>query len=304
MDILKFGDYVFEEDLFSEEILKEEKTNMWLKSPEGIFPSHDSEIIKSVPSGLYRVLFNNDSGYYIKKQSIQTDELYVFSDSKIPKLLEEISSFWNKKELFKQYKYIHKMGILLAGEPGNGKSSLITLLANEIIKRNGIMFIVNCTQEFNYYFNFIKYYFRKVEPNREIILVIEGLEKLDGGELLLDLLDGKSSIQHHLVIATTNDTTDMEESLLRPGRFDKQVYISSPNDVVRGEYFKNKGISEEELDKFVKVSEGFTFAALKNLLFSVKLIGCTLEDTVEYLEDSGEKVNYNENLNKKTSVRF
>lgn len=51
-------------------------------------------------------------------------------------IMEDIKLFWNREEMFKRYGYTHKRGILLYGQPGNGKSYLIQVLSRHLIKKN------------------------------------------------------------------------------------------------------------------------------------------------------------------------
>ena len=74
------------------------------------------------------------------KQSMVSDNLYKLSDSEIDPILEEVTTFWDKVDNFKKGNLIHKRGILLEGPPWTGKSSLITLIINDLIEKyNGVV---------------------------------------------------------------------------------------------------------------------------------------------------------------------
>jgi ATP-dependent Zn protease len=278
--------------------------NMWLQSGSKIYPSENSKILPKLDSGIYKVFNNQQDGIHLKRESINTDELFTFTDDKASKLLLELDKFWSQKEDYKKHKIVHKRGVLLEGEPGTGKSSIITIIAKDIIEEGGLMFIVNSLEEFNILETYIRLYFKKIEPNREIIIVIEGLEELNNSEKLLDLLDGKSSISGCLIIGTANNCTELSSALLRPGRFDRRIHIGFPQDEIRKQYFENKGIEEEELELFVNKSKNFSFAHLKEMVIAVKLLGADLEEVVARLKKSGEKKDYTENLNSNDSSFF
>lgn len=167
------------------------KLSMWTIEGEVIRPSTNVSVRNKLAPGMYRVDYHREFGMFCKKLQVTSDELYNFSDSKIPSLLEEINNFWDKADLYAKNKLVHKRGILLPGFGGTGKSSIVTLLCNEIIKRDGVIFKVANVQNLSIYVEFIKNSFRSIEPNTPVITVIEDLDRYVDDDSLLDFLDGK-----------------------------------------------------------------------------------------------------------------
>lgn len=295
------------EEFFNSEVIDytgSGKYNMWLKTPDGIFPSMDSEIWGEIKPGYYRPCFSRDSGYYLMPLGIKSDELYVFKDSKLPKVIGAVDSFWERKESFEGSQFLHKMGILLYGPPGTGKSSLITLLICRILERkSGIVLAVDNDDDLQILTSFLPI-LKQVNPNMNITVIIEGIEKLRSNELLLNFLDGKKSTKNQLVIGTANDLSEVQNSLLRPGRFDKRLLIDKISEESKREYLDKFNLSEEEIENYMKSTEGFSFAEIRTLIFSTKFLGLDLDETIEELGETIEKIDYNEVFGEKHNIGF
>lgn len=270
-----------------------EKSSLWLLDGEMARPSTDVTISKKLKSGIYQVYLDPQTGIFCKRLATQSDELYLFSDSLVGSLLEEINMFWEKKDIYKEHNLIHKRGILLEGYPGTGKSSIISLLSEEVIKKNGIVFKVSNIGNFNIYVDFILNSFRAIEPNTPIITIVEDVDKYVDSEEFLDFLDGKTSINHHVMIATTNNTIHIPDSFLRPSRLDLKIEVQLPSEQIRREYFMEKEVPEEDLEILVKESDERSLADLKEIYVSVYLLGYSIKDAVEKIAQPRTKKNYN-----------
>lgn len=295
--------FIVKEEVSSSDYIVE-KSSIWLLDGDSARPSTDVTISKKLRPGIYQVYLDPQMGIYCKRIDTQSDELFVFSDSIVGSLLDEISLFWEKKEIYKENNLTHKRGILLEGFPGTGKSSIISLLSNEVIKRNGIVFKINNINNFNIYVDFIMNSFRAIEPDTPIITIIEDVDKYVDSEEFLDFLDGKSSIDHHVVIATTNNTTHIPDSFLRPSRLDLKIVVDLPSDVIRKEYFQNKEVPEADIDELVEKTENkeMSLADLKELYISVYLLGYTVDDAINKITQPRSKKNYNFKKARKSNI--
>lgn len=271
----------------------EEKACTWVIDGDIIRPSTNLILKKKLSPGIYIVESSRDIGIFCKKINVESDYLITFSDSVITNLLEEISTFWSKAELYKENNLLHKRGILLEGPPGDGKSSLISLLSKQIIDRGGVVFIVPNFNNLNLYVEFIKNSFRAIEPDRPIITIMEDIDKFQHSESILDFLDGKTNIEHHLVLATTNNTEDLPDSFLRPSRIDIRILMGHPSKEVRREYFMSKQIPEPVISDLVNKTEDFSIADLKELYISVFLLGHSIEESVIKIKTPSIRTNYN-----------
>jgi len=276
-----------------------ERASLWVVEGDIIRPSTNISIQQKLSPGVYDVNISRDYGIYCKKVNIKSDELIVFSDSIVTNLIQEINLFWDKKDLYKDNKLIHKRGILLEGYPGTGKTSIISLLAEEIIKRNGIVFNISSANNLSIYIDFITNSFRLIEPETPIISIIEDIDKFGGEDTLLYFLDGKNNIDHHVVIATTNNTQDIPDAFLRPSRIDLRIEIPLPSEKIRREFFSKKNLNEEEVNILVEKTDELSLADLKEIYITTFLLGYTIEESLEKVINIRAKRNYkSKNLSK------
>ena len=290
---------VLSDDPIDDDERKEEKISVWLKDKDIIKPSTNISLLQKIEPGIYTVDFSRDHGIYCKKMDIKSDELFVFSDSISEKLLKEINTFWEKSERYKQNNLVHKRGILLEGFPGTGKSSIISILCKEIISKGGVVFKINGIRNLDTYFEFIRYGFREIQPETPVVTILEDLDQYEEVESeLLDFLDGKTHLDHHVVIATTNNTELIPDTFLRPSRIDLKIEVPLPSEQTRREYFKFKNTPEDEIENLVKQSEDFSLADLKELYVCIYLLDYTVEEAVGKITAPKEKKNY---LNSSTS---
>jgi SpoVK/Ycf46/Vps4 family AAA+-type ATPase len=135
---------------------------------------------------------------------------------------------------------------------------------------------------------------RQVEPERPLVVIFEDIDAIasEGSwttSMILNLLDGIKQIQNVVYIATTNHPDKLEDRITnRPSRFDRRYEIELPNDEVRKAYIQNK-LSEDDLggidmELWVKETEGFSLAHMRELVISVITMDNSFEDTIARLK--------------------
>lgn len=268
----------------------EENYSKWIYNSitNSYSPALKVEVKDKLQSGIYKI--NNDMECV--RQKVSSDDLYILPDLKIQTILDEVDKFWNRKDKFKQYNFIHKRGILLEGPPGTGKTSILTLLAKDLVERDGVIFLVNSILDFSKIYEYLKSTFKKIEPTRNVITIIEDIDKLATSAVsaeLLDFLDGKASISNHLIIATTNNTNDIPDSFIRPSRLDSRFLIDLPSYDCREKFFELKGIDSELLEMYSKESKGLSMSQLKELFIGTIVIGNKFEEVLESLKNPLKK---------------
>lgn len=280
MDGFLFSDgYFIEEAQINE---TPELYSLWLKDGNTYTPAQDLRVKKKIQPGVYTLGKKN----VIHKTELTSDEL-IIPKGLTEKIISEIDKFWTLEKDFKKYNLIHKRGLLLEGAPGTGKSSIITLLMQQVIEKKGVVFIATVGYDLLATLNYLQSTFRKIEPETPIVLVIEDLDKLlsqDEQNFLLNFLDGKMSINHILTIMTANNSTVLSQALLRPSRIDKRFIIEAPSADIRKLYFERKNIDASKIDDLVTQTEGLTFAELKEVIVSNVIFNNSLEDTVKILK--------------------
>lgn len=267
----------------------------WLKSADGVYSlCDDSQIVDIMEPGMYEVFQDSRGATHAQSVEPETDELYFLPNNHINEIIAEVASFWEKAEVFKKYKLKHKRGLMLYGHPGTGKSSIKNLLCSALIENKGLVFTIGNSQELFWFIEFAKNHLRKVEPDRPIITIIEDIDKyMDGAGLessLLNFLDGENSINHNVVIATTNRFDDLNDLLLRPSRFDYAIEVEKPDAAVRKSYLINKGLDDEKAEEWAKDTNGFSLAELKELFISVILLELDYSTSKRKINDQADTI--------------
>jgi SpoVK/Ycf46/Vps4 family AAA+-type ATPase len=251
--------------------------------------------VPEVPAGVYEIGWNPGvQSHTLRKQPFTTDELYQLPSPEIKDILNDINSFWQRVGIYKQYSFVHKRGILLYGEPGCGKSGIIQLLSNQLLELNGIVINIKSQEDIEMFTEFIQT-FRKIEPNRPLVVLLEDIDSLAGDDRystskLLNILDGVKQIDGVVYIATTNYPEKLQERLTnRPSRFDRRYKIELPNEDIRRAYITNK-LTEDDLSKidiedWIKMTEGMSLSHLKEVIISVIVMGKSFEETIDSLDN-------------------
>lgn len=296
------ADIVLEDDQEQDE----DKFSLWIDYGGEYVPAPNLKTTNKIPSGVYKVVFKNED-YRVIPVKINTDELYRFSEDFTDTILKEADKFWDRADVYKQHKFTHKRGILLAGRAGNGKTSVINLLIEQLVKRDGIVFFINSLKEFNLYTDIIKTAIKEIEPDRPIITIIEDIDQIisnmNGNDSeILDLLDGKYSFDHHLVILTSNNTTDLSEALLRPSRIDLMYEIPDPDAKIRREFFERKGIDKKHLKEYTDKTEGMSFAEMKEVFIGTVVLGKSLDEVINQVQNPLETKDYLTKSKKKIGI--
>ena len=265
----------------------------WSINGDGTFmPS--PETTKELSPGLYDPHYSNRMGEWgLRRQRINTDELYELPTKEIAVILSDLKSFWKKKDVYKKYKLIHKRGILLYGDPGCVKSGILQLCMKHIINDlSGLVINLKDDESVRGYMDLIPK-LRQIEPERPLVVIIEDIDAIAGDSnyvtsQLLNLLDGVKQIENVVYIATTNYPEKLAERITnRPSRFDRRYYVSPPTKEVRMSYLKNKigDDSDIDFDKWVKDTEGMSMSHLKELFISVFLLDNKYEDAIDHLRE-------------------
>jgi predicted AAA+ superfamily ATPase len=259
---------------------------------EEFVPSFKS--VDQVPSGIYELQYNrNVSQITLKKQPFKTDELYQLPSYEIQDILKDIQDFWDRRDKYREYNFVHKRGILMYGEPGCGKSGIIQLIAKQLIENNGIIINIKDQDDVDFFIDFIAT-FRKIEPNRPLIVLLEDLDSIAGESTystskLLNILDGVKQIEDVVYIATTNYPEKLQERITnRPSRFDRRYKVELPNEEIREAYIRHK-LKEEDLknvdiQEWVKRTEGMSLSHLKEVVISTIVMGREFEEVMDNLE--------------------
>lgn len=266
----------------------------WLVEGRTFLPI--GKTLPKLPSGYYIIKYSQALSKYVPElRSVETDELLVLPDPILGLILRDITSFWKMEDHYKKYKYTYKRNILLYGEPGNGKSSVISLLSQTLISEyNGLVINIRTVDDIQV-FSQVLTDIQEIEPDRRFIAILEDIDNFISADRsvltqLLNILDGNLQFKNLVVIATTNYPEKLESRISnRPSRFDRRYEIKTPNAEVRKYYIEHK-LNEEDLnsinvDDWVKNTEDFSIDHLKELLISVFVLKYSFEDALETMQE-------------------
>lgn len=254
----------------------------------------------TLAAGVYSPARDNNGNVYLIPERVISDELIVLPGSKIQTILSEFKTFWSLEDTFSTNGFVHKRGFFLVGPAGSGKTSIIQLLAKDLIQDDGIVLYL---EDPGLAYSALRM-IRSVEPKRKLVCILEDLDSLikhyEEAEFL-SLFDGEKSIEHVVFIATTNYPEEIDKRFLdRPSRFDQVITVGLPEEADRLRFFENrtKGIDPKELQRWAKETQGFGIAHLKEVIISVQCFGYSFEDTLKRLKEQ-KKTLSSEKMSKK-----
>lgn len=206
-------------------------------------------------------------------------------------------------------------GVLLIGPPGTGKTLLAKAVAGEA---NAPFFSISGSDFVEMFVGVgasrVRDLFEQAKKNQPSIIFIDEIDAvgrhrgagLGGGhdereqtlnQLLVEM-DGFGVNEGTIVLAATNRADILDPALMRPGRFDRQIYVGYPDQKARLEilkvHAKNKPLGRDvDLSVVAKTTYGFTGADLENLLNEAALLAAREnknEISQHHLDDAMLKV--------------
>lgn len=239
----------------------------------------------NLPSGTYRCELTNQ-GPILIKQAISTDDLLQLPDEASSGIISEFQEFWRLHPEFSKRGFLHKRGFLLWGPPGSGKTSTLQVLIKRLADDlDGVSLIVEHPDTTMKGLRLL----RQVEPKRPLVAIMEDIDAMidrHGEADYLALLDGEAQVDNVVFVATTNYPERLDRRFVdRPSRFDTIQYIGMPSADARECYLKAKepSLTDAELCNWVRQSEGFSVAHLKEMIVAVRCFDQPLEDVVDRL---------------------
>jgi transitional endoplasmic reticulum ATPase len=215
------------------------------------------------------------------------------------------------KDLYKSMNAQAPKGILLYGLPGTGKTLIAKAVAHEseanFISIKGPEILSKWVGESE---KAIREIFRKARQAAPCVIFLDEIDSItptrgrsfDSGvterviSQILTEIDGLEELRNVVVIAATNRPDMVDPALLRPGRFDRLVKVTSPNFEGRKQIFeihlKGSPLSDDvKLDKLARETEGFSGADIAAICSESKLIAIRnfVNENAEKLE-AGEKI--------------
>jgi len=205
--------------------------------------------------------------------------------------LQEVIDFINSSEKYMKMGAKIPKGILFYGPPGTGK----TLLAKAVAGETNSSFLYSSGSEFVEKYvgvgaKRIRTLFEKAKKDSPSIIFIDEIDAIGTkrnadsnnekdqtlNQLLVEL-DGFNKSNTVIVIGATNRLDLLDEALLRPGRFDRHMYVGNPNVRAREDILKvhtsNKPLSTNvKIEDLARKTHGFSGAQLANIANEAAII--------------------------------
>lgn len=262
---------------------------------------------------------NNKTFDFVKSRARVASSKVKFSDvagaDEEKAELEEIVEFLKAPDKFIKMGARIPKGVLLVGPPGTGK----TLLAKACAGEANVAFFTISGSDFMELFvgvgaSRVRDLFETAKKAKPCIIFIDEIDAIGrqrgagmgGGNdereqtlnQLLVQMDGFESNEGIIVLAATNRVDILDPALMRPGRFDRRVFINTPDVKGREEILKlhAKGkplAGDVNLKHIARITSGFTGADIENMLNESALLAAkenVQEITMKHLNDAIAKV--------------
>ncbi|MDR0696266.1 MAG: ATP-dependent zinc metalloprotease FtsH [Christensenellaceae bacterium] len=227
--------------------------------------------------------------------------------------LKEVVEFLKSPKKFKQVGARIPKGVLLVGNPGTGK----TLFAKAVAGEADVPFFSISGSDFVEMFvgvgaSRVRHLFSQAKRNQPCIVFIDEIDAvgrkrgagLGGGNdereqtlnQLLVQMDGFDENDGVVIMAATNRSDVLDPALLRPGRFDRHIYVNMPDVKGREGIFKvhtrNKPIAPDiDFQQLARITTGFSGADIENLLNEAAILAARDDRTVILMCDIKEGIN-------------
>lgn len=309
-----FMELIQSQTLEGNEIKLEQKTRSVISQiPSYFFSILPTAIMVALFIMIYKMQGLGDKGQVYeeteRKTKITFDDIAGLDEEKAE--LKEIVEFLKEPKRFTEMGAKIPKGVLLYGKPGTGK----TLIAKAIAGEADVPFISMSGSEFIEMFaglgaSRVRKLFEKARRMAPCIVFIDEIDAIgarrtnaSGAESennqtlnqLLVEMDGFDSDETIIVLAATNRPEMLDKALLRPGRFDRQIIINSPDQKGREEILKihSKDKKIDDNINFKDIAEdtaGFTGAELANILNEAAIIATINKHDFITKEDIDEAI--------------
>ena len=221
--------------------------------------------------------WNRSTALYAATQKASFDDLVLPDDLKTT-IREDFAAFLTSEDRYRRLGISWRRGALMIGPPGNGKTHCVRALVKELAVSS--LYVQSLNHPHYTGEQMWSQVFDRARGLRPCVLVLEDLDSLvtdENRSFFLNQLDGFEQNHGLIVLATTNHLDRIDSAIIdRPSRFDRKYHFNLPTLEERSVYLgdwqkklcEETGWKQEEIEVASQISEGFSFAYLKELIIS------------------------------------
>jgi len=202
------------------------KINIIGKNSKSIYEEITNSLLENDWKNMLRLSNLNFNERFVPKRYINT----IYSDQ-IDEIVNIINKWKSNKDIYKKNGISFKTGLLLHGKTGTGKTSIAKVIASEFNMKIQYINLASCEIR----------ELQRIYLSDDCVILLEEIDLINTEtkeidksnekyreklSVLLNVLDGIDSPNNNIIIATTNKLEDIDERLLRKGRFDNVIEIT------------------------------------------------------------------------------
>lgn len=268
-------------------------------------------VMASVSGSVFRIQLGNQVEVDPEDISVTFDDVKGADEAK--QELKDVVEFLKSPEKFSTLGGKLPKGVLLVGPPGTGK----TLLARAVAGEAAVPFFHAAGPEFDEILvgqgaRRVRDLFKAAKERAPCVIFIDEIDSVGAKRTnsvlhpyanqtinqLLSEMDGFHQNEGVIVLGATNRRDDLDQALLRPGRFDVEVTVPTPDysgrrDILRLYLARVAAASDVDEEVLARGTSGFTGADLENMVNQAALkaaIDGAKNISMKYLEDARDKV--------------
>lgn len=269
------------------EMYKKDSTTMYMG--DGYFERSvdlSEDQATEIPPGVYRheSSIGSSGREGIVPHSLREDT-YLELDGSFNDVLQDIEDFKANAEYYKEINALHKVGILLYGPQGTGKTICVRHVLRTSVDDEAVVIVVSGDLPSQRLLTAM----RETIDDRLKVFVFEelttALNSHRAAEKILQFLDGENSLNNKIVLATTNYPENLPENIVnRPARFDKIYKFGPPTKEGRTKLLRHYLVREPSPEE-VEKTKGNTVAEIKEIVNLMKVSKVEFLDAIKRIEN-------------------